>query len=255
MHKKRMLGIVGQKLGHSFSPQYFAEKFRKENVEDSYSYELFPMENLSGFSDFLLSHPDLVGFNVTIPYKENIMDFLQEISPEAKTVGAVNTVKRISCGENTLWKGYNTDVVGFEQSLLPFLGKQNHQRALVLGTGGAAKAVAFVLQKLGIDFKFVSRNPANEKTISYDDLTEEIVKSHTLIVNTTPLGMFPKTEECPPIPYQYLTSKHLCYDLVYNPLETLFLKKAKRQGADIKNGLEMLHLQANAAWEIYLIEN
>ncbi|MGZ5245172.1 MAG: shikimate dehydrogenase family protein [Bacteroidia bacterium] len=245
----KKLGLIGFPLSHSFSQKYFTQKFTALGLKD-WQYELFPIEYLKDFPDLVARHPELVGLNVTIPHKVNIIKFLDELHKEAETVGAVNTIK-ISIYNNgkKYLKGYNTDVYGFEFSLKPLL-KPHHTKALILGTGGASKAVKFVLDKLGIESQFVSRNP-NENQLSYISLDEKILQEHLLIINTTPLGMQPNINSFPEIPYQYLTENHLVYDLVYNPEETLLLQKAKAQGAQIKNGLEMLHLQAEKAWEIF----
>ena len=240
----KQLGLIGYPLSHSFSKKYFSDKFSNEKIE-GYHYDLFPLENIQELTKLLKEHSNLVGLNVTIPYKEQVMPFLDEISESAKGIGAVNTIRI----ENGQLKGFNTDAYGFEKSLKAFL-KPHHQYALILGTGGAAKAVQYVLEQLNIEYKYVSRTP-DEEQFSYSELNEKILEKYQVIVNTTPLGMYPKTEQCPNIPYQYLTNKHLLYDLVYNPKESLFLKNGKEKGASIKNGLEMLHLQAEKAWSIW----
>ena len=275
----RLYGLIGYPLGHSFSQKYFAEKFAREGITDAH-YELFPLENISGLPALLKQHPDLCGLNVTIPHKESVIPFLHELDETARAVGAVNCIKI----ENQRLKGYNTDVIGFEKSLLNW-GELFHVNptpdpsptgrgaveyrerypprgggvgggvdALILGTGGASKAVAYVLQKLGITFHFVSRNPSGDNHITYDTLKKNdafIIHHSTFIINTTPLGMAPNTDSCPNLPFGRLTPQHLVYDLVYNPTETLLLQRAKAQGCTVKNGLEMLHLQAEAAWDIW----
>jgi len=243
------LGLIGFPLSHSFSQKYFSQKFIELGLND-WQYNLFPIEKLAEFPTLLNQNPDLVGLNVTIPHKVEILNYLDEIDAEATKVGAVNTIKiSISANGKKCLKGYNTDIYGFEMSLKPSL--QNHPtKALILGTGGASKAVKYVLDKLEIESTFVSRNP-QQNQISYISIDEKMLHENLLIVNTTPLGMYPNTDVAPEIPYQYLTKNHLVYDLVYNPEESLFLKKAKQQGAHIKNGLEMLHLQAEKAWEIF----
>ncbi|MFP5470229.1 MAG: shikimate dehydrogenase family protein [Bacteroidia bacterium] len=239
----RHFGLIGYPLSHSFSKNYFTEKFQKGNIDADYIN--IEIENLTTI-DFVKQHK-LSGFNVTIPHKQNIIPFLNEVDEEAKNVGAVNTVKVLTNGDLI---GYNTDVFGFRQSIKPFLESQ-HERALILGTGGASKAVSYVLKNLGIYVLHASRNPKSSNEISYADVNEFVIKAHKLIVNTTPLGMFPNVETYPEIPYQYMSSEHLLYDLVYNPQQATFLLKGKEQGATIMNGISMLHLQAEKAWEIW----
>lgn len=244
-------GLIGYPLSHSFSKKYFAEKYVTEGITDCF-YDLFPLENINQFPQLLTQIEGLVGLNVTIPYKEQVLPFLDEIDTDAAAIGAVNTIK-ITNGK---LKGFNTDVYGFGQSLLPILNNKYNSnlklKALILGTGGASKAVLYALNKLGIETKFVSRNPQNNQ-FSYDDLTETIITSHQIIVNTTPLGMSPKINSFPNIPYSFLTKNHLLYDLVYNPKISAFLQKGLDKEATIKNGLEMLHLQAEKSWEIWNI--
>lgn len=237
-------GLLGQKLSHSFSKKYFTEKFAVEKIENSL-YENFELNDVGEFTKLIASNKNISGLNVTIPYKETIISFLDSLTEDAQKIGAVNTIQFL----NGKTIGHNTDVIGFEKSLLPLL-KNHHQNALILGTGGAAKAVQFVLEKLNISFKYVSRKKANNQLI-YTDLNEEIIEKYTLIINTTPLGMFPKIDDLPNLPYQFISEKHLVYDLIYNPLESAFLKKAKAQGAVVKNGLEMLQLQAEESWNIW----
>jgi shikimate dehydrogenase len=241
-------GLIGYPLSHSFSQKYFTDKFSKEKITDC-EYKLFPIGNLFELKNILDENKSLKGFNVTIPYKQKIFEFLDEIDEPAKLIGAVNTV-RISDGKLI---GYNTDAYGFQQSIKPFL-ENHHQRALILGSGGASKAVAFVLKQIGIDYFFVSRNPTNAKEISYQTLNKFAIESCPLIVNTTPLGMFPNTESFPPIPYEFLTEKNLLFDAVYNPAETVFLKKAKEKKAVAINGLNMLFLQAEKSWDIWNLQ-
>lgn len=241
---KKLYGLIGFPLSHSFSKKYFTEKFAKEQLTDCV-YELFPLQDITGLPDFLVQYPDLKGFNVTIPHKQSIIPFLDELAPTAQSAGAVNTVVIDEQGRLT---GFNTDVIGFQKTLEPFADR--HSKALVLGTGGAGKAVVYVLQKLGIPHILVSRHSGNN-VLAYSDLDQNIISEHTLIINTTPLGMYPAKDTCPPIPFQYITENHLLYDLVYNPTETLFLSRGKEQGAHIQNGLEMLYLQAEAAWELW----
>ncbi|MBD3750111.1 MAG: shikimate dehydrogenase [Sphingobacteriales bacterium] len=259
----KKFGLIGYPLGHSFSEKYFTEKFKKENLKH-YVYELFPIQNLSELPALLEHQKDLCGLNVTIPHKIGVMYYLDEIDKDAQAIDAVNCIKVThhhsvqSLFSGELCKlnaykpkliGYNTDAYGFELSLVPLL-KSHHKNALILGNGGAARAVKFVLEKLDIEYKFVSRRPLNNM-LSYEELNKNILKEYQIIINTTPLGTFPKVEECAPIPYQFITSKHLLYDLIYNPAESLFLRKGKEKGAQIKNGEEMLRLQADKSWEIW----
>lgn len=242
-----MYGLIGKKLGHSFSADFFNNKFKMEKSEEC--YRLFPLETISQLPQLLKNNPELKGLNVTIPYKELVIPYLDEVSEEIEKIGAVNVIKITRNNNKTFLKGYNTDIYGFRMSLLPLLTNEI-KKALILGTGGASKAVEYVLFSQGIEFIKISRKPKDDNLI-YSDLNQKIIKDHQLIINTTPLGMFPDIDVCPDIPYQYLDNKHICFDLVYNPEETLFLKKAKENGAVTKNGLEMLHLQALAAWEIW----
>ncbi len=238
------LGLIGYPLTHSFSPNYFKNKFEKEELND-WKYQAFPIEDISLFEKIFQEHDDLIGLNVTIPYKEKIIPFLDDLDISAKKIKAVNTIKKIG---NQL-VGFNTDIDGFKLSLIQFL-KTPIQNALILGTGGASKAVSFVLEDLNINYQLVSRRKSKHK-ISYKMLDREIIESHSLIINTTPLGTYPKIETYPEIPYSFLNSKHYLFDLVYNPTKTVFLKQGEKQGASIKNGLEMLHLQAEKSWEIW----
>ncbi len=242
------LGLIGYPLSHSFSEKYFAEKFRKESIED-YSYSNFPIPDIAMLEELLEEHPGLMGLNVTIPYKEQILPYLDEIEPEAREAGAVNTVKVSGQGGAVKLKGYNTDVYGFRESLIPLLQGSQIQ-ALVLGTGGAAKAVTHVLEQLGIPYLYVSRKHRTGR-LEYRDLCLSVIKNHQLIINTTPLGTFPDVSTFPDIPYDILTADHLLYDLVYNPPESSFLRLGRQKGARIKNGLEMLQLQADKSWEIW----
>ena len=242
----KLYGLLGYPLGHSFSAKYFAEKFAKEGIDAT--YKNFEFAEVADAVAYLLQQDDLLGFNVTIPHKQAIMPYLNGLSAEAEAIGAVNVVcvKRGADGMVKLL-GCNSDVVGFSNSIQPLLRPKLHSKALVLGTGGASKAVMYGLRKLGVEPIYVSRTP-KEGQLTYNDLTPEVMRDYKVIVNCTPLGMYPKVDACPDIPYQYLTPDHLLYDLVYNPLETLFMKRGAAQGAVVKNGLEMLHLQAEAAW-------
>lgn len=242
----KLYGLLGYPLGHSFSAKYFAEKFAKEGIDAT--YKNFEFAEVADAVAYLLQQDDLQGFNVTIPHKQAIMPYLNGLSAEAEAIGAVNVVcvKRDADGTVRLL-GCNSDVVGFSNSIQSLLRPKLHSKALVLGTGGASKAVMYGLRKLGVEPIYVSRTP-KEGQLTYNDLTPEVMRDYKVIVNCTPLGMYPKVDACPDIPYQYLTPDHLLYDLVYNPLETLFMKRGAAQGAVVKNGLEMLHLQAEAAW-------
>ena len=241
-------GLIGYPLEHSFSQKYFTEKFLKEGINARYLN--FPISSIDDFPELFIHHPYLAGLNVTIPYKQQIIPYLDDISPVAKTIGAVNVIKITWENLEYRLKGFNSDITGLKRSLFPLLAI-DHKNALVLGTGGASKAVAEALKQLNISFRYVSRSPKDENTLSYAQLDEGIISEHKLIINTTPLGMFPDVDACPDIPYEALTPRHLLYDLVYNPEETLFLKKGKEKGAKVKNGLEMLHLQAEEAWRIW----
>jgi shikimate dehydrogenase len=250
----KIFGLIGYPLSHSFSKKYFIDKFEKENINGC-EYNLYPLENINQLPQLIVSNPSLIGLNITIPYKESVIPFLDELDETAKAVGAVNCIKIISGKEYQVSRliGYNTDVFGFKQSLKPFL-ETHHERALILGTGGAAKAVAYVLKEIGIDCFFVSRTKnkgTKEKTFLYEELNENIINAFKLIINTTPVGMFPLINEAPKLPYHYITPSHLLYDLVYNPSETEFLKQGKLKGASTVNGLSMLYQQAEEAWRIW----
>ena len=242
-----LFGLIGYPLGHSFSAKFFADKFERENIDAA--YHNFEIEQADRLIDIVKTHPTLKGFNVTIPHKQAVIPFLYDMSEEARAIGAVNVVRVIRQGDDFKLKGYNSDVIGFCRSLQPLL-RPHHTKALVLGTGGASKAVMYGLRKLGIVPTYVSRT-RRDGVLAYEDLTQDIISKHQVIVNCSPVGMFPHIDECPDIPYHFLTSDHLLYDLVYNPLETLFLKKGAAQGATTKNGLEMLHLQALASWDFW----
>ena len=244
-----LYGLIGYPLGHSFSARFFEEKFRREGFDAS--YRNFELQDISELTDLLAKHPNLRGFNVTIPYKQQIIPYLTTLSPQARTIGAVNTVcvRRDSDGNVTALEGHNTDAPAFARTLAPLL-PLNAVSALILGTGGASKAVKASLDALGIACRFVSRQPSAGQ-LEYSGITEDVMASHKLIVNTTPLGMSPKVDACPPIPYELLTSGHICYDLIYNPAQTLFMSRSVEMGATVKNGLDMLHLQALLAWKIW----
>lgn len=247
---KFLYGLIGKKLSHSFSKNYFSEKFEKEGLKD-HAYELFELPNINSLPDLLNQQPQLKGLNVTIPYKEQVLPFLDKIDDAAAAAGAVNTIK-IREGKLT---GFNTDVYGFKSSLTENLGTFDIN-ALILGTGGASKAVQFVLDQLKINYKIISRKKTVD-FLSYDDLnaTPDLLKNHHLIINTTPLGMYPAVDEKPPIPYHLVTENHIFFDLVYNPEVTAFLNEGAHYGAKIKNGMDMLHYQAEHAWTIWNDDN
>lgn len=245
----RIFGLIGYPLGHSWSAGFFNEKFRQENITDA-AYKPFPLKSIDDFPVLLQAEPHLAGLNVTIPYKEKIIPFLDSLEGAARDIRAVNVIRFEKSEMGIKLTGHNTDVDGFEQSLV-HSGIRLPQKALVLGTGGASKAAGWVLKELGCQYRLVSRKPSGENILSYEDLGKEIIRDHTLIINTTPLGMTPNRGTCPPIPYQWLDSRHFLFDLVYNPTETLFLKKGKEQGCKTLNGEAMLLGQALAAWEIW----
>lgn len=239
--------LIGYPLGHSFSRSYFNDKFAGEKIDAEYLN--FEIPSINEFPDIIASHPELRGLNVTIPYKQQVMNYLDDISPEARAIGAVNVVKVEHNGRNTRLIGYNSDVIGFTRSIQPYL-RPHHTKALILGTGGASKAINYALNKLGLETVFVSRT-VRDNCITYQDITPEVLREYEVIVNCTPKGMYPHTDECPDIPYEHLDANNLLYDLVYNPEETLFMKRGKEHGAQVKNGLEMLILQAIASWEFW----
>ncbi len=246
MHEE--YGLIGHPLGHSFSAAFFAKKFEAEGINATYSN--FDLPCIEDVETMLTAHPQLRGFNVTIPYKQAILPYLDTVSSEAQEIGAVNVVKVVydKEGKRSL-HGFNSDVVGFSRSIAPLL-QPHHTKALVLGTGGASRAIVYGLKQLGIASTLVSRRPC-EGGLTYADLDTDTLSSHTVIVNCSPVGMHPNCDDAPPIPYEHLNKRHLCYDLVYNPAETAFMKRSAAQGASVKNGLEMLHLQALAAWEVW----
>ena len=241
---KSRFGLIGKNISYSFSRGYFTKKFSELGLEQ-HSYENFDLEQIDLFKNILEQNGDITGFNVTIPYKEQIMPFLSNIDPEAKAIGAVNTIKIVK--KETI--GYNTDAYGFQKSIEPYL-KNHHKKALILGTGGASKAVAFVLNKLGIAHKFVSRNPKNDQ-LNYKDLNKAVLSSYTVIVNCTPLGTYPNINNKPDIPYNFITDQHLLFDLIYNPEKTAFLLAGELEGGKISNGSNMLEFQAEKSWEIW----
>lgn len=244
-----ILGLIGFPLEHSFSPEYFTRKFANSGIRD-YEYRLFPLKDLNDFSQLLVNLPNLVGFNVTIPYKEAIIPYLDNLSVEALKIGAVNTVAVLREEKKTILMGHNTDAPAFEESIKDLI-KMQPRRTLILGSGGASKAVRYALSKLSIEYALVSRVKREGINFTYNELTPHILSQYTLIVNCTPLGMHPNTESFPPIPYEGLSDKHVLYDLVYNPKETRFLKNGKDRGAHTINGLNMLYRQADLAWEFW----
>jgi shikimate dehydrogenase len=248
----RQFGLIGYPLSHSFSQKFFTEKFLKENIVNA-QYTNFPIPSIESFAALWEENPNLEGLNVTIPYKKEVIPFLQHSSAVVQEIHACNCIRKFN---NELY-GYNTDVIGFEKSLLPFL-QPHHTHALILGTGGASAAVQWVLQKLNIQYQVVSRrgntfeeNSEMKASLSYDQLSASVIESHTLIINTSPLGMYPNTNEAPPIAYEGITAQHHLYDLVYNPTETLFMKNGLTKGATVQNGLDMLHIQAEESWAIW----
>ncbi len=241
-------GLIGYPLGHSFSISYFNQKFADEGINAKYeNYEIASIDELTEILD---STPELRGLNVTIPYKEKVIPFLDSISPEARAIGAVNVIRVTHEKNKTILKGFNSDVIGFTQSIEPMIDKKWHEKALILGTGGASKAISYGLKSLGIEPVFVSRYE-RPNTIQYEMITPEVVKEYNVIVNCTPLGMYPNTDICPNLPYEAMDNHTILYDLIYNPDQTLFMRKGAEYGAEVKNGLEMLLLQAFASWEFW----
>lgn len=241
-----VFGLIGYPLGHSFSKQYFTEKFAKEGIKDCV-FEAFPIASIDEFPSLLENNPDLKGLCVTIPYKEQVLGYIDELSEEVKSIGATNS---ITVRDNKL-VAYNTDIAGFRQSFKKLL-QPHHTKALVLGTGGAAKAVQYVLKELGIEYLAVSRSNSNDAGfINYTAIDEALMNEYTIVINCTPVGMWPNENDCPAIPYELITSRHYLYDLVYKPEETLFLKKGKEKNAATQNGYEMLVIQAEESWRIW----
>lgn len=245
----KTFGLIGFPLSHSFSKKFFTEKFDREGHSDACQYKLFPIEDVRMLPDLIAGDPSLHGLNVTIPHKVSVLPFMDAMDEAAARIGAVNCISAREQQGRKWLSGYNTDAYGFEMSLRPLL-QPHHTKALVLGDGGAARAVRYVLEKLNISFIAVVRNPV-PGAVLYQDLTRDQLDTHQLLINTTPLGTFPKVDGAPAIPYEWLSDKHLAYDLVYNPEVTTFLKLAKAAGATIKNGYEMLELQAERSWQIW----
>ena len=241
-------GLIGYPLGHSFSISFFNQKFADENIDAK--YENFEIPSIDLLQEVLDVNPDLRGLNVTIPYKEKVIEYLDSITPEAQAIGAVNVIRVSHEGKKLKLKGYNSDVIGFTKSIEPMLDSKWHKKALILGTGGASKAINYGLKSLGLETVFVSRYE-RPGTIQYQSITPEVIREYNVIVNCTPLGMYPHADECPLLPYEAMDYHTILYDLIYNPDETLFMKRGREQGAEVKNGLEMLLLQAFASWEFW----
>lgn len=240
-------GLIGFPLGHSFSKNFFNEKFENEDINAKYLN--FELPNIDSLPEIIDMNPELKGLNVTIPYKEKVISYLDYISPEARAIGAVNVIRVTHKGKDVILRGYNSDVIGFTKSIEPLL-ERFHKKALILGTGGASKAINYGLKSLGLETVFVSRFK-RPGTIQYDEVTPDVINEYNVIVNCTPVGMYPKVEECPNLPYEAMNSHTLLYDLIYNPDETLFMHNGAEHGATVKNGLEMLLLQAFASWEFW----
>lgn len=241
-------GLIGFPLGHSFSISYFNEKFKNEHINAQYIN--FEIPSIDGLTEILDRNPELRGLNVTIPYKEQVMKYLDAISPEAEAIGAVNVIRVTHKGDKVYLKGFNSDVIGFTRSIEPLL-EPAQKKALILGTGGASKAIHYGLKSLNMQTIFVSRTRHGNGFITYEEVTPELVKEYNVIINCTPVGMYPHADECPKLPYEAMDTHTLLYDLIYNPDETLFLKRGREQGATVKNGLEMLLLQAFASWDFW----
>ena len=241
-------GLIGYPLGHSFSISYFNQRFADEGIDAT--YENFEIPSIDELPEIIDRNPNLRGLNVTIPYKEKVIPFLDSISPEARAIGAVNVIRVTHQKNKTLLKGYNSDVIGFTQSVEPMIDPKWHKKALILGTGGASKAINYGLKSLGIEPVFVSRYERPD-TIQYQSITPDVVREYNVIVNCTPLGMYPNTDECPNLPYEAMDQHTILYDLIYNPDQTLFMRNGAKYGAEVKNGLEMLLLQAFASWEFW----
>jgi shikimate dehydrogenase len=245
MEQNKRFGLIGKNIDYSFSKKYFTDKFSADLFTD-FTYQNFDIQSIDEFPKIIEQHPDLKGLNVTIPYKEAIIPYLDTLSDKAFKIGAVNVIRFTKKGN---LKGYNSDWYGFKKALEPLL-QPHHKKALILGTGGASKAVAYALGELDITYAFVSRE-AKENTIDYERINATTFDNYQIIINCTPVGTLPNIKEFPPIPYQFFTEKHIAFDLIYNPEETQFLKKAKKKGAVIKNGYEMLVFQAEKAWKIW----
>jgi shikimate dehydrogenase len=250
--------LIGKSLKHSFSPSYFEQKFKSEGL-GNLSYESSEIADINDFPAWIIANRDIVGFNVTIPYKKSIVTYLDELFGPAAGLGIVNTVvveREVDDFEGQKipglrLKGFNTDIYGFKESFKPLM-KSEFERALILGTGASAGSIAYVLYKLGVDMLFVSRNPSGDQEIAYEDINEHVIRFHPLIINTTPLGQYPNIQEFPPLPWEFIGNKHLLYDLIYNPSETEFLRRGRMQGATTHNGMSMLQLQADQSLKIWM---
>ena len=245
LQEKKIYGLIGKNISYSFSKSYFKNKFKKSNLESNYKYENIDLSDINQFKN-IIKPKRFNGFNVTIPYKEKIIKFLDILDSDAKKIGAVNTIK--ICSNNQL-KGYNTDYIGFIKSIRPILNK-THKKAILLGSGGASKSIVYGLNKLKISSIVISRSK-HKGNLTYEELNNEIINKSQIIINCSPVGTFPKINKCPKIPYKHLNSKHICYDLIYNPLESKFLKKSKKNNATILNGIDMLEIQAEESWKIW----
>ena len=246
----KLYGLIGYPLSHSFSPGYFKDKFEREGIDAV--YKAFPLEDISKFPELIKAHPDLFGLNVTIPYKEQIIPYLNDIQGDADKIRAINTIAFDKSNDNLRLIGFNTDAYGFEQSIQPHL-ESHHKKAIILGTGGSSKTVSYILDRLNIEHFFVTRSKKDDPRImQYSDLDSRTIQEHTFIINTTPVGMYPDVSQKPDIPYDGITSGHFLFDLIYNPSVTSFLQEGKRRGAVVENGLNMLRLQAEASWHIWL---
>jgi shikimate dehydrogenase len=246
----KIYGLIGNPIRHSLSQEYFTEKFLSERIEDCV-YELFPLREISALIPLIKQKSEISGLNVTIPFKKQVTDYLDEIDGVAREIGAVNCIRVSRKSGQPYLEGFNTDVYGFEHAIVPCL-EAHHKNALILGTGGSSGSVAHVLQKLGIGFTKVSRHPKCKNEVEFGSLTPEMMAHFTIIINSTPVGMFPDTDQCPAIPYESITHHHLLFDLVYNPGETVFMKHGRSRGAKVMNGIEMLHMQAEKSWEIWM---
>ena len=245
--KNKLYALLGKNIEYSFSRNYFSEKFKTLGYTN-HKYINFDLQHIDDLAAELEKNKEVIsGVNVTIPYKQEVMQYLNSIDEDAENIGAVNTLKFLKDG--TI-KGFNTDYYGFKNSIKPLM-KNHHTKALILGSGGASKAIAYAFEKMGVEYKFVSRSKKSNEVLTYDELTKEIIEEYTIIIDSTPLGTYPEVDTCPNIPYQHLSENHLLYDLTYNPEITKFLKLGKDKGAQIKNGYQMLELQAEKSWEIW----
>lgn len=243
-------GLIGKSLPHSKSPEYFNNRFKLEGINAE--YRLFEIDNADKLEALIKNTPNLKGLNITIPYKRSVSHLLDIQSEDVKQTSSVNTLKISRQGDKAFIEGFNTDIIGFETSIASYIKKQPDIKALILGTGGTAQTASFVFRKLGVPFYFVSRNPLNEECVGYNEITKSIIEEYSLIVNCTPLGMFPNLESVPHLPFEHINSNNICFDCIYNPEVTLFLKKAKMNGAEIVSGKQMFEIQAAANWKIWM---